>query len=376
MREVAIQLDEAETARIVVDEGRGLQRFPVRHRPPQPFAAAIENSQSTGVVNRRAGVVRPPAIDGAGEKRRGHRRDAETVHGDAREQRAFGVHDGRVAGPQREPIGARQAVRIQQRVEDDRALRQRRPLDPHLPEERNFLALGIGDLERQPPRPRAEGHAARDGPVEARALEHGHRLGLAAGRIHQQLEAGKSHIGKPRRRFQRAEVKVLWMVGQRARDSVRDNVDFHRRRVNKAAMERRDHKAKIVVGPQLAAGAVLDRGVLLARQIGEGLGQLRVRRLERPGRQRAGGVGDLRRLEGRRRGWGNGRRGWPLRQNSPRRRRQSGHAQHQHIATLQHRSSGLAGESVITDGLGASYTLNVWEWEGRRGAMAGIFTPC
>ena len=145
---VAEARQKSEAFRIGVDEGRDLQRVAIGDRAPEPFVLAGEHLQPIGSRRRSAADFVGAAMVERREQR-GRRRAAEPqmIDRHAREQSELGVDDRRLAGPQREQIGSRHALRIEQRVNDQRVVGDRRLLDPEAAEDGELLAARIGGAD-------------------------------------------------------------------------------------------------------------------------------------------------------------------------------------------------------------------------------------
>ena len=120
MVEVAVALQQAEAARVVVGEARRHGPRRIVERPPDALARAGPHGEAVGIVH-----LGPP-VDGGGLRRlgipvhRGQRRDAEALDVLAQEQRGLDVHDHALGALQREAVGAGEARPVEQRVDDHR----------------------------------------------------------------------------------------------------------------------------------------------------------------------------------------------------------------------------------------------------------------
>ena len=165
-------------------------------------------------------------------------------------------------------------------MDDERIARERRPLDPDGPEDREFLAARVGCANRQAARESAEILAAGQRPEKARPLEDRNFGEVAAvGRL-QNAEAGKTDVRHFGRRRQVAEIEQGGIIGKRSDDAVFHEIDLHRRGKDEAAMQRLDGEAHVIVGPDRGIRLVLDLDVLVVGQRGESIGQRCRRRLE------------------------------------------------------------------------------------------------
>src|SRR5450830_142983 len=123
MVEVAVTLQQAEAAWIVVAESRGGDAGRVVERAPDVFAVAVPDCQAVGVVDFRT-PVGAGAFDRLREpQHRSRRRNAEAAYVLAQEQRAVDIHDhaGHVAriAPHDELVGANDAWAVQHGVHHD-----------------------------------------------------------------------------------------------------------------------------------------------------------------------------------------------------------------------------------------------------------------
>ena len=164
-------LQESETLGIGVGESGDLQGFAIGQRPPDPFVLAGQHLQAGDIVDVGADVVRPAMVERAEGVGRAHRAHAQFVDRDAGDKREFGVDDRRFERAQREPEGAGQARRIEQRVKNDHVGGRAGLLDPQAAEKRELLAGIVAGANRQPARRHAEKLAARERAEEGRALK-------------------------------------------------------------------------------------------------------------------------------------------------------------------------------------------------------------
>ncbi len=88
---------------------------------------------------------------------------ADMVEIDARKKRHLGVDDGRFAGAKREAIGARDARRIEQGMNNQGVVAERRLFDPEGAKNREFLAARIGRRGRDGAASAAENYEERTG---------------------------------------------------------------------------------------------------------------------------------------------------------------------------------------------------------------------
>ena len=100
-------------------------------------------------MNCRAEIVEPVAVGLVEKEHRGERAKADIVEGHAGEQRGFDLHRAVLAGRDVEPVGARDAGAVHQRVDDDVFLTRRRGFEPKLDEIGEFFAHRVGGFERQ-----------------------------------------------------------------------------------------------------------------------------------------------------------------------------------------------------------------------------------
>ena len=102
------------------------------------------------------------------------------------------------------------------------------PFDPHLADQREFLALGVGRTQRQRARRHAKILPDGDGAKEARALEDRNVVGRLPVLGLQHPEPGIADIRDRRRHLQAAEVEPGRIVAERTGLPVLDEVDHHR----------------------------------------------------------------------------------------------------------------------------------------------------
>src|SRR4051812_38113218 len=269
---VALALDEAEALRILVEEDRDLQRLGVLERAPDPLVGAVVHLHAARFVDRRAGVVDAAAVDRTEEIARAHAAEADMLESDAREKRGLDVDDRHLAGAEGHAHGAARRFRIDQRVHHERIRAGARTLDPEGPEERELLAAGLRRPQGQGPRDEAEALAAGERPEEARAL-HERELDRLAARAGQgggeQAKPGIGDVAEIRRHVELAELEAAPFIGDPAHALVLDGEQQHRAREYPPAMQRLDHEAAALAGPDLGLRQRADADILLVIQVRE-----------------------------------------------------------------------------------------------------------
>ena len=222
------------------------------------------------------------------------------LESDAREQRGLDVDDRHLAGAEGHAHGAARRFGIDQRVHHERIRAGARALDPEGAEERELLAAGLGRPQGQRPRDEAEALAAGERPEEARAL-HERELDRLAARLGQgggeQAKPGIGDVAEVRRHVELAELEAAPFIGDPAHALVLDGEQEHRAREDPAAMQRLDHEAAALAGPDLRLRQRPDADILLVIQVRERFRQVGGHRRVGALGERAGELDDGGRLE-------------------------------------------------------------------------------
>src|SRR5215472_12163314 len=283
---IVLALQESEAARIGVREGRDLQVTRVVERAPQLLAPAVADREAVRVVDGRPIVVDVQAIVEVEEEHAGERRKARMGDVAPWIERNLGVEDRRLAGPDGEAIGAGQAFRVEQGVDDDRIGVGRRLLDPEALEEGKFLPLRIRRIDREAARRKAVDLALGDSAKIGCAEKHAH-LVVIVGSVHRRMQpkAGKAEIRIRWRRLDLAEVEQARRVADRNGASLDDLEDVDAVRVVEAAVEELGLEGEALLSPQRAVGQEPNRTIAVVVEVLERVRKLVVRRLVRLLRQ-------------------------------------------------------------------------------------------
>ena len=315
MVEVAVALEQAETARVVVGEHVEAQVFGIAQRPPDPFAAAGPHRQAVGVVDLRAPVPVHAAVVLADLVHAGARAQAEALDGLARVQRAVDVHQQHLARGDGEAVGAGDAGRVEQAVHHHRVGLRRRAFQPVGDEVGEFLGVAGAGVDRQAARGLAVLALDADRAEIAGAQEGGEiALGVLAG---VEAETGEAQVGRQGLAVQAAApaVEHARVVGDLAGLAVGQFVHAHRRFEEQAQVEELGEELAVAAAPQGVVAVEADRLVLVPvhrrdrRRQGAG-----ARRVGAPGERAGlalerGEVEGLGRAELARGGTGQGQRG-------------------------------------------------------------------
>ena len=92
-------------------------------------------------------IIDTNPIVGIEQKHTRQRTDSNLVDIDTRIESHFHIIDGRLARPDRKPIGCRSALTIQQRMDHDRVSILRRLLDPECAKGWKLLTFRVAGLE-------------------------------------------------------------------------------------------------------------------------------------------------------------------------------------------------------------------------------------
>src|SRR3984957_8151218 len=279
--EIAVAMQQSETARILVAEGGDLQRFAIGDGAPYPFSRAVQDLQTGHVIDVLAHVVAAAVIEAAEHIHARHRTEPDMVDRYTREQRQFGVDDGGVPGVQGEAEGASQAGGIEQRVDDERVGGGARLLDPERAKQWKFLALRIARANRKAARADAIELSSREAAKERRALKNRRILPTLAAAPAENADAGKTEVAKVGGELQLTEIIKIAIVEHALRLAALDQIELHRRRENETAVERFEREPAMDVAPDRRTRNSPDRRVLFERQVVERVRQGRTRRLER-----------------------------------------------------------------------------------------------
>ena len=239
MVEGAVALDQAEAARVVVDEGRDRRLGGVAERAPDPFAGAGVHQQAVGIVQFGAEIVVEPMVVLAGEEHRGQRRHVEGGDRLAREQGHAHVDAGLLPGDEFEAERAGRRFAVEQRVNDDAVGRRVGRLDPEFAEERELLVDLRARADAEPARGQPIALAAAEKAVIARAEERDHLVHHVR-RVERimQAKAGEAEVDRQARRdLVVAVVEQVGRVGDRRGNAVAQHVDDDRPLVEMAEVE-------------------------------------------------------------------------------------------------------------------------------------------
>src|SRR5271156_4475925 len=204
--EIAVALQQSETARILVAEGGDLQRLAIGDGAPYPFPRAGQDLQTGHVIDILAHVIAAEVTQAAEQIHARHRAEPEMVDGDTREQRQFGVDDGGVPGVQGEAEVASQAGGIEQRVDDERVGGRARLLDPERAEQWKFFALRIARANRKAARADAIALSSREAAEERRTLKNRRVFPTIAAAPAENADARKTEVAKVGGELQLAEI--------------------------------------------------------------------------------------------------------------------------------------------------------------------------
>src|SRR5262249_36635933 len=181
MVEIPVALEEAEAARIFIEEGRDLQSVAVGNRPPEPFPLSCQHLKPADLADAGTKIIGTALVERSGDMCGAHCGKAEAIDGSPGKKRAFRINNCRFARAEGEAIGTGQAFRIDQRVNRKCARGKRRALDPYRANCRKLLPPEIGGLDRHCSCRGSQGLPRCDGPEETCALEDGEfKLALRA----------------------------------------------------------------------------------------------------------------------------------------------------------------------------------------------------
>src|SRR5579872_5360185 len=262
----AVALKQPETMRIAIAEGGDLQRLAVRYRPPNPFALASEHLQAADLMDGRPDIVRPLMIERAERIGGRHGAKAEMIDRRPGDQGQFRIDDRRLARTQCEAIGASDARRVEQRVDDQNIFGWIRLLDPDRAKRRKFFALRLGCANGKAARIDAEILATRLTTEKTRPLIDGDFERAAVG-LPNHAKARKPDVRQVRGDHYFAEVERGALVTQLSRKSPLDDENVHRRRENETAVQRFDREADTVAAPDCRGRLWLDLRILFVSQV-------------------------------------------------------------------------------------------------------------
>ena len=278
--ELAVALHQAEALRILVHEGRKLQRGRVVQRPPQPVVGAGQHLQPVAVVDGGAVVVGHVPVRGAEPVHRGQRRDPHVVEITPGEQRHAGADAGVFARRDRELVGAGDRRAVQQCPDRHAARVKVRLFDPVFAEDRKLLARGAAGAEREPAARHAIDVAATQDAVIAGPLEHG-QLVQDVGPVQRraQAEPRPAHVaGRLQRGIGRERDRIVGedagIEGQRPGRAVFNEVQFHRLGIQHAGREQVEAPAPDLA-PRIGLAPEADAAIGIVAQVLEGRGQRR-----------------------------------------------------------------------------------------------------
>ena len=145
----ALQQAEAEGVRI--RELRAGDRGGVVQRTPQQLALAGQRQQPVAVMDGGAPVIAPRAVGATVEVHARQRRDAHVRQVAPGEQRGIHHHRRGLARSDREAVGARRVLPIQQRVQNQAAVAGPGALDPEAAEAWEQLRRRAARADRKSP---------------------------------------------------------------------------------------------------------------------------------------------------------------------------------------------------------------------------------
>ena len=286
--EIAITLQQPETARILVRVGIEAQRFRIHEGTPDPFAGAGPQGKAVGIMDFRTPVIRHAAVILAVLVHAGQRRDPQAFDRFSRVQRGIDVHHKRLAGPDVKPVSAGNAGGIQQRVNRQRCGFLCRPFDPECPEHRKFLGTRHAGIDGQP----ACGQAILflfPYRAEITGAQKNRDVACQVG-VEMHPETGKTEIRRKVLALQSAlaVVEHRRIVGYFPGLAVRHRIHVDGSPVEQPEMEELHLKPPAFFRPQRMIVAVTDGLVLVPVQARHGFGDRLRRRAVRRLRQRAG----------------------------------------------------------------------------------------
>lgn len=152
MEKIAVPLQQAKAARVLIQEGIDPNIVRVQQRPPNPFVGMGPQRQPIRVVNLRAEIVSHAPIILTVLEHGGHRRNAQAFNRLAREQMGFNLHHRHIPRRDHEGVGTGDARTVQQCMNCQIGSIRCRALQPETPESREFFRALHTGVNGQTPR--------------------------------------------------------------------------------------------------------------------------------------------------------------------------------------------------------------------------------
>ena len=285
--EVAVALEQAETARVVHLQRVHLQRVRVVERPPQPLTRIEVQQQPVRVVHlgtevdgRLQGVL-------AVEEHAGERRDAQHRDRAPQKHTRLHMHHRLVAGFDREAIGAGDARPVEQGIDHQVLGVSGRAHQPELAEVGKLLRCRRDGVDGNPAGGEPVDLAAPEGAEITGADEHDQLVVIV--RPVQRVvdaESGVAEVcGNPVGKVVLAVVELIAGELDGPHTGAVDDVDGHGAVVVQARVEELHLKGQVLIPPQRALRLEADIAPLVVIDFEEPLGDLSLRGLKRFPRQ-------------------------------------------------------------------------------------------